>query len=95
MFKKYVPDSSHVLQHEPLEIPEDATYVVKPVKVIAMKEQELRTFTIHWVKVLWENHGPEEATWELRGQVHRKYPHLLFEVSGFIWRTKCSNGWRM
>ena len=36
------------------------------------------------MKVLWENHGPEEATWELRDQVQKKYPHLLPEVSYFI-----------
>lgn len=32
MLKKYVPDSSHVLRHEPLEIQKDATYVEKPVR---------------------------------------------------------------
>ena len=84
MLKKYVPDPSHVLRHEPLEIREDATYVEKPIQIIDTKEQELRTRTIQWVKVLWENHGPEEATWELRDQVQKKYPHLLPEVSYFI-----------
>ena len=62
MLKKYVTDSSHVLQHEPLEIREDATYVQKLVKIIETKEQALRNQTIHSVKVLWENHGPKEAT---------------------------------
>ena len=47
MLKKYVRDSSHVLQHEPLEIREDATYVEKPVSIINTKEQELRNRTIH------------------------------------------------
>ncbi|XXG53634.1 hypothetical protein AAC387_Pa03g1701 [Persea americana] len=64
MLKKYVPDPLHVFRHEPLEIKEDATYVGKPIQIIDTKEQELRTWTIHWVKVLWENHGPEEVTWE-------------------------------
>ena len=70
-----------MVQHEPLEIREDATYVEKPVRIIDTKEQELRNRTIHWVKVLWENHEPEEATWELRDQVQKKYPHLLPKVS--------------
>ena len=60
--KKYVRDPSHVLRHEPSEIREDVTYVEKPVRIIDMKEKELRNQTIHWVKVLWENHEPEEAT---------------------------------
>ncbi|XXG85804.1 hypothetical protein AAC387_Pa11g0822 [Persea americana] len=61
MLKKYVPDPLYVLRHEPLEIREDATYAEKPVQINDTKEQELRTRTIHWVTVLWENHGPEEA----------------------------------
>ena len=70
-----------MLQHKPLEIQEDATYVEKSVKIIETKEQELRNQTIHWVKVLWGNHRPEEATWELRDQVQKKYSYLLPEVS--------------
>jgi hypothetical protein len=69
MLKKYVSDPSHVLRHEPLEIREDATYVKKPIQIIDTKAQELRTRTIQWVKVLWENHELEEATWELWDQV--------------------------
>ena len=69
MLKKYVRDPTHVLQHEPLEIQDDATYVEKPARIIDTKEQELRNRTIHWVKVLWENHEPEEATWKLWDQV--------------------------
>ena len=47
MLKKYVSDPSHVIQHEPLEIRENATYVEKPVRVIDTKKQELRNQTIH------------------------------------------------
>ena len=81
--KKYVSNPTHVLQHEPLEIREDASYVERPSRIIDTKEQELRNRTIHWVKVLWENHEPKEATWELKDQVQRKYPHLLPEVRLF------------
>ena len=84
MLKKYVSNPTHVLQHEPLEIREDASYVERPSRIIDTKEQELRNRTIHWVKVLWENHEPEEATWELGDQVQRKYPHLLLEERLFI-----------
>ena len=47
MLKKYVPNPSHVLQHEPLEIRKDASYVEKPVRVVDTKEQELGNRTIH------------------------------------------------
>ena len=62
MLKKYVSNPTHVLQHEPLEIREDVSYVERPSRIIDTKEQELRNWTIHWVKVLRENHEPEEAT---------------------------------
>ena len=84
MSKKYVLNPIHVLQHEPLEIREDASYVKRPSRIIDTKEQELRNWTIHWVKVLWENHEREEETWELKDQVQRKYPHLLPEVKLFL-----------
>ncbi|XXG80253.1 hypothetical protein AAC387_Pa09g1168 [Persea americana] len=77
MLKKYVEDPTHILHYQPLDIQPDALYVAKPVAIINTKEQVLRTRTIHWVKVQWEYHTPEEATWELRDQVERDYPHLL------------------
>ena len=80
MLKKYIADSSHVLQYEPLELQPDVTYVERPSQIIDTKEQVLRTRTIHWVKVQWEHHSPREATWELRDQVKKLYPHLLPEV---------------
>ena len=83
MLKKYVSNPTHVLQHKPLEIREDASYVERQSRIIDTKEQELRNRTIHWVKILWENHELEEATWELKDQVQRKYPYLLPEVNCF------------
>eukprot|EP00268_Persea_americana_P029317 TRINITY_DN28365_c4_g1_i1.p1 TRINITY_DN28365_c4_g1~~TRINITY_DN28365_c4_g1_i1.p1 ORF type:complete len:125 (-),score=17.01 TRINITY_DN28365_c4_g1_i1:117-491(-) len=71
---------SHVIQHEPLEIQEDATYVEKPMRIIDTKEQVLHTKTIRWVKVLWKNHELEEATCELQDQVQKLYPYMLPEV---------------
>ena len=40
MLKKYVPNPSHVLQHEPLEIREDASYVEKLVRIVDTKENK-------------------------------------------------------
>ena len=65
----------------PTQQRKDATYVEKSVQIIDTKEEEPRTKTIHWVKVLWENHRSEEATWELRDQVQKKYQNLLHEFS--------------
>lgn len=60
--KEVRPRSTHILQYEPLQIKENAICVQKSAQTINTKEQVLRTRTIHWVKVLWENHSLEEAT---------------------------------
>lgn len=80
MLRKYVANSSHVIEYEPLENKTGATYDEKPLRVIDIKEKVLRAQTIPWVKILWELHSSEEATWELEEQVLRKYPHLLSKV---------------
>lgn len=85
---KYILDPSHILSYELLEIEEDAAYIEKPMRANDTTERVLRTKIIYWVKVLWDNHGPEEATWELPDQALKAISHLL-EVRYFIWKTKC------
>ena len=85
MLIKYVEDPTHVLHYKPLDIQPDASYIARLVAIIDTKEHVLRTRTIHWVKVQWEHHSPEEATWELRDRVEKDYPHLLPQLySNFV-----------
>ena len=66
MLRKYITNLDVVVKYEPLEIQEGLTYVEEPVKIVDKKEQVLRTKTIPIVKVLWRNHGVEEASWEAK-----------------------------
>lgn len=68
MIRKYILDPSHVIDYEPLQIKPETTYVEKPVHAIDVKEQVLRSRTIRPVKILWEHHKPEDATWELENR---------------------------
>ena len=77
MLKKYRPDPSHVLQLENIEINEALTYEEKLVKLLDRKVKELRNKRILLVKVLWRNHGIEEATWEVEEEIRQKYPNLF------------------
>lgn len=77
MLKKYVPDSSHVLSQEPIEVQTDLTYEEKPVRILDREEKVLRNKTIPMVKVLWRNHNIEEATWELEAEMRKGYPDLF------------------
>jgi hypothetical protein len=51
--------------------------VEEPVKIVDKKEQVLRTKTIPIVKVLWRNHGVDEALWEAEHNMRSHYPHLF------------------
>ena len=64
MLRKYIPDPSHVLTEQ-------------PVQILDRREQVLRNKTIPLVKVLWRSHTVEEATWEHEEQMKRHYPHLF------------------
>lgn len=51
VLRKYVPDSSHILQTEPVELQKDLTYVVEPVQILNKEVKQLRSKEILLVKV--------------------------------------------
>ena len=77
MLRKYIPDPSHVLREQPVQLKENLTYEEIPVQIVDRKEQVLRTKVIPLVKVLWKNHEREAATWEPEAQMRHQYPHLF------------------
>ncbi|XP_057508836.1 uncharacterized protein LOC130791628 [Actinidia eriantha] len=79
MLKKYVFDPSHVIEHQPLEIREDLSYVEQPIQILDQRDQVLRNKVIPLVRVLWRNHTTEESTWEREAEIREHYP-FLFEM---------------
>ncbi|KAL4011015.1 hypothetical protein IC575_028057 [Cucumis melo] len=79
MLRKYVPDPSHVVDYEPLEIDENLNYTEQPVEVLAREVKMLRNKEIPLVKVLWQNHKVEEATWLREDNMRSRYPKLFEE----------------
>ncbi|KAL5549867.1 hypothetical protein UlMin_000043 [Ulmus minor] len=77
MLKKYVPDTSHVLEQEHIELHEDLTYEEKPVQILDRKTKTLRNKEIPLVKVLWRNQKMEEATWEREDEMRQAHPELF------------------
>ena len=77
MLRKYIPDPSHVLREQPVQLKENLTYEETPVQIVDRKEQVLRSEVIPLVKVLRKNHEREAATWEPEAQIHHQYPHLF------------------
>ena len=77
MLKKYVPDPTHVIEPQVIEIREDLSYEEKPMKILDRKTRTLRNKEIPLVKVLWRNQQVEEATWEREDDMKVLYPHLF------------------
>ena len=50
--RKYIPDLSHVLREQPVQLKENLTYEETPVQIVDRKEHVLRTKVIPLVKVL-------------------------------------------
>ena len=77
MLKKYIPDPSHVIQPQAIQIKDDMSYEEKPVEILDRKTKTLRNKEIPLVKVLWRNHKIEEATWEREDIMRSIYPELF------------------
>ncbi|XP_059302327.1 uncharacterized protein LOC132054301 [Lycium ferocissimum] len=81
MLRLYKPDPSHVLNPEEIEINEGLTYEEKSIQILDNQVRRLRTKDVASVKVLWRNHDTEEATWEAKEDMKKRYPHL-FPMAG-------------
>src|SRR5262249_1617813 len=77
MLKKYMVDLSHVIEPPSVDIQPDLSFEERPIRILDRKVQVLRTKNIPLVKVLWQHHSCEEATWELEEDVRRKYLELF------------------
>ena len=62
MLRKYEPDPSHVIDHSDLILDIDASFEVKPVRVVNHSERVLRGKSIPLVRILWSQHGIQEET---------------------------------
>ena len=52
MLCKYIPDPSHVLRDQPMELKDNLTYKEQPMQIVDRREQILRNMVIPLVKVL-------------------------------------------
>ena len=62
MLKKYVSDSSHILETPPIDLEEDLSFEVQPVAIVDQEMKQLRSKVIPMLKVLWRSDDIEEMT---------------------------------
>ena len=72
-----MPNPQHVIDFQTLEVQEDVSYEEMPISIPERKEKILRNQSIPPVKVQWQRHSSEEATWELEEEMGRLYLSLF------------------
>src|SRR5262249_751603 len=77
MLRKYYSDPSHILEAKAVQFGPDLEYREKPIQILDRQERKLRSRVIPMVKVLWSNHGIDEATWERESEIQELYPELF------------------
>ncbi|KAA3487114.1 Retrotransposable element Tf2 [Gossypium australe] len=78
MLRRYRSDPSHVVSVEEIEVRPDLSLEEEPVWILERDVKVLRRKTVPLVKVLWQNHSSEEATWEPEDAMRQQYPHLFW-----------------
>ena len=77
MLRKYLPHESHVLQPQAVEVDSQMSYVKEPIVIVDRQVRKLRLKEIPSMKVIWNHHSENEATWELEEDMRRLYPQLF------------------
>nr|XP_012574071.1 uncharacterized protein LOC101492935 [Cicer arietinum] len=79
--RKYVPNPSHVIESDVVQLKEDLSFEVSPAIIEDRKVKLLRNKEIPLVKVVW-NQATGDTTWELEDKMKEQYPKL-FSEAGF------------
>ncbi|WMV08459.1 hypothetical protein MTR67_001844 [Solanum verrucosum] len=75
MLKKCMGDPSFIIPTEGIEIKDSLSYEEIPVHILDRQVRKLRTTEVASVKVLWRNQFVENATWEAKEDMKKRYPH--------------------
>ena len=77
MLRRYRYDESHILPVQEIQVQEDLSYDKEPKAIMAREVKKLRNKQVPLVKVPWQHHGREEATWEPEATMRAQYPQLF------------------
>ena len=65
ILRRYRSDGSHILPVQAVQVKADFSYDEEPKAILVREVKQLWNKQVPIVKVLWQHHGREEATWEL------------------------------
>jgi len=75
--RKYVPDPSHVIPRDDVQVRDNLTIETLLVRIEGRKVMKLRGKEIPLVKVVWGGVAGESLTWELESKMLESYPELF------------------
>ena len=77
MLRRYRLDESHILLVQDIQVQPDFTFDEEPKSILDREVKQLRNKQVPLVKVLWQHHGMEEATWKPQSTMRAQYPQLF------------------
>ena len=77
MLRKYRSDESHILPVQEIQVQKDLSYDEEQKAILDRELKQLRNKQVPLVKVLWQHHGREEATWEPEVTMRAQYSQLF------------------
>jgi len=86
LLRKPDVDPARVLPQVPVEVKEDLTLELRPLRILDQEVKELRSKKIPIIRILWRNAQIEEETWEREAEMRKTYPDL-FELPGMECET--------
>jgi len=89
--RKYVPDPSHVIHMDDVQVKENLTVEALPLRIEDREVKNLRGKEISLVKVMWGGPAGGSMTWELECKMKESYPEL-FPLGNFRGRKSLKWG---
>ena len=77
MLRRYCYDPSNILPVQDIQVQEDFTFNEEPKAILDREIRQLRNKQVPLVKVLWQHHDIEEATWKPELTMRVQYPQLF------------------
>ncbi|XP_027348026.1 uncharacterized protein LOC113859453 [Abrus precatorius] len=75
--RKYIPDPTHVIELDLVQVRENLSNDVQPVKIVDRRVKKLKGKDISLVKVIWNTSDEGDATWETKNKMRELYLDLF------------------
>ena len=77
LLRKANVDPAQILPQVPVEVKEDLTLELRPIRILDQEVKELQRKTIPIIIILWRNAQIEEETWDREVEMSKRYPNLI------------------